>query len=39
MLSLNNLRDFFFWFSGMGSFMFFVFVMRWFVAIFKRGDK
>lgn len=39
MLSLHNLRDAFFWISGMGSFMFFLFIARWFIAIFKRGDK
>lgn len=39
MISIYNLRDFFFWASGMGNFLFFVFIMRWFIAIFRKEDK
>lgn len=39
MFSLHNLGDVFFWVSGLGSFCFFVFVAKWFVHLFKKGDK
>lgn len=37
MFNLHNLGDFFFWLSGLGNFCFFVFIIKWFISLF-RGD-
>ncbi len=39
MFALRNLGDVFFWLSGLGNFCFFVFVVKWFVHLFRKGEK
>ncbi len=36
MFSLSNLREVFFWASGLGGFLFFVHIVKQFLALFRK---
>lgn len=38
MFVLNNLGDFFFWASGLGHFLLFMFVIKSFIALFRKDN-
>lgn len=39
MFVLSNLREFFFWASGLGSFLFFVYLAKNFISLFRKDNK
>ena len=36
---LSNLREWFFWASGLGNFLLFVFIAKFFIQLFRRDNK
>lgn len=36
---LTNLRGFLFWFSGYADFLVFLFILNWFINIFRKDNK